>query len=67
MFKAEILLYHLYQSWNDVLGSLTFYNYKRCLTFARNYTKHRKDMVRIYNDNEWVFSYRFGKDIWNAF
>ena len=67
MFKAEICVYHPYRNWDaGVVGSLKFNNYKRCFTFARNYTKQTSNLVRIYINNSWVASYRFGKEIWNV-
>ena len=68
MFKAEVCIHHAYQDWNtDIVGTLSFHNFARCATFARNYTRQNNNMVRIYIDNSWVMSYRFGKEIWNAF
>ena len=67
MYKAEICADKPYQSWNmNILGSLYFHNSNRCLTFAINYTKHTSDLVRIYVNNRWIASYRFGLEICNA-
>lgn len=67
MFRAEICANVPYQNWNyNIVGSLHFHNFNRCLTFAMNYTKQTSNLVRIYVDNKWHSSYCFGKEIWNA-
>lgn len=54
------------KQWNDsYVGSLSFRNVKKILYFCRYYTSKYDCLIKLYDHDTWLSTYRNGRDIWN--
>ena len=66
MFTLRIFKNISGKQWdNGYVGSLSFRNVKRTIYFARYYTSKCDCLIKLYDNDTWLSTYRNGRDIWN--